>query len=106
MAKAQQQWRCSRSEWRYATGGVIRDNAGDWRGGFLYWIESGSAVMAELWGIYHGLQIAWRKGTQFLILQSDSNLVLDLIKQTPNPLHRHANILGGIHRMLSQNWVV
>ncbi|CAL1373591.1 unnamed protein product [Linum trigynum] len=43
-------------------GGVLRDTYGDWKGGFCSKIGSGTALLAELWGIYHGLDYAWKQG--------------------------------------------
>ncbi|CAL1361451.1 unnamed protein product [Linum trigynum] len=89
-----------------AAGGIIRDSDGEWIAGFMYRIGSGTAILAELWGILQGLKLAWKHGIQFLILESYSALALDLIRQHHDPVHLHASLLGKIRRLLSQSWVV
>lgn len=39
-------------------GGAIRDEYGEWNGGFAINIGICSAPLAELWGVYYGLCIA------------------------------------------------
>ncbi|CAL1409286.1 unnamed protein product [Linum trigynum] len=87
-------------------GGVIRNSNGDWIKGFVCRIGAGSVIMAELWGILRGINLARRMGIEFLIIESDSRLALDLIQQPHDPTHLHASILADIRRTLAQNWVV
>ncbi|CAL1354257.1 unnamed protein product [Linum trigynum] len=87
-------------------GGVLRNCWGDWISGFCSKLGTGSALLAELWGILQGLQLAWRKGAQFLILESDSQSALNLIEQRSDPVHPYSMILGAIRRMIAQSWVV
>ncbi|CAL1353768.1 unnamed protein product [Linum trigynum] len=69
-------------------------------------MENGTAITTELWEILHGLQLSWRKGIRFLILESDSPLALDLIKNRTDAAHPHATILGSIRHLLARGWVV
>ncbi|CAL1360291.1 unnamed protein product [Linum trigynum] len=51
-------WKSSPSGWAKlnvdgAAGGVLRDADKNWMGGFISCLESCSAMMAELWVIYH-----------------------------------------------------
>lgn len=43
------------------SGGVLRDEDGRWCGGFAVNIGRCSAPLAELWGVYYGLYVAWEK---------------------------------------------
>ncbi|KAH9793075.1 putative ribonuclease H protein [Citrus sinensis] len=43
-------------------GGLIRDHFGRWLSGFGMMIGSYSVTVAELWGLYQGLQLAWNSG--------------------------------------------
>ena len=43
-------------------GGIIRDHQGNWCGGFAKFVGTGSALIAELWGVLEGLKLAGRKG--------------------------------------------
>ncbi|CAL1353808.1 unnamed protein product [Linum trigynum] len=87
-------------------GGVLRDHNGDWVGGFCSKIGTGTALLAELWGILQGLDLAWRKGIQFLILESNSQLALQIIDNRRDSVHPHATLLGAIRRLLAKEWVV
>ncbi|KAK2422286.1 Polynucleotidyl transferase, ribonuclease H superfamily protein [Trifolium repens] len=40
-------------------GGILRNNAGEWCGGFAKHLGKCSAFVAELWGVLEGLQYAW-----------------------------------------------
>ncbi|KAG7593942.1 Ribonuclease H domain [Arabidopsis thaliana x Arabidopsis arenosa] len=40
-------------------GGVLRNSAREWCGGFTLNIGRCSALLAELWGVYYGLYTAW-----------------------------------------------
>ncbi|KAL9290881.1 putative ribonuclease H domain, reverse transcriptase zinc-binding domain-containing protein [Arabidopsis thaliana] len=42
-----------------SAGGVLRNSAGAWCGGFAVNIGRCSAPLAELWGVYYGLYMAW-----------------------------------------------
>lgn len=42
-----------------SSGGVIRDESGNWCVGFSLNIGICSAPLAELWGVYYGLYLAW-----------------------------------------------
>ncbi|CAL1415075.1 unnamed protein product [Linum trigynum] len=77
-------------------GGLLRDSNGDWVCGFCCKIGTGTAILAELWGIHQGLLMAWNNGTQFLILETDSQLAIELIKAREDPVHPHSTLLAGI----------
>ncbi|CAA7013631.1 unnamed protein product [Microthlaspi erraticum] len=57
-------------------GGALRDGEGKWCGGFALNIGRCTAPMAELWGLYYGLCIAWEKGFTRLEVEVDSSLVV------------------------------
>ncbi|CAA7040260.1 unnamed protein product [Microthlaspi erraticum] len=69
-------------------GGVIRDGDGQWHGGFSLNIGRCTAPMAELWGVYYGLCIAWEKGVSRLEVEVDSSLVVGFL-QTGSVTHTH-----------------
>ncbi|KAG7577326.1 Ribonuclease H-like superfamily [Arabidopsis thaliana x Arabidopsis arenosa] len=63
---------------RAAAGGVLRDSNGTWCGGFAVNIGLCSAPLAELWGVYYGLFIAWERRATRVELEVDSQLRLFL----------------------------
>ncbi|PKI40609.1 hypothetical protein CRG98_039019 [Punica granatum] len=60
-------------------GGLILDLGGSWIGGFMHNIGRASSMMAELWGVHSGLDLAWSLGRRRLILEVDSTSVQDLL---------------------------
>ncbi|CAL1359363.1 unnamed protein product [Linum trigynum] len=87
-------------------GGILRNSEGRWIGGFVCSLGSCSAILAELWGIYHGLGVAWQQGSRALILETDSQMALQLIDKRTDPLHPHSTLLGAIRRRIARDWVV
>ena len=53
-------------------GGVIRDFSGRWLSGFGMMIGSCSVMLAELWGLYQGILLAWNLGIRWLKIETDS----------------------------------
>ncbi|KAK4282279.1 hypothetical protein QN277_013676 [Acacia crassicarpa] len=60
-------------------GGVFRDAMGAWLFGFTKSLGTCSAQMVEEWSVFEALQCAWEMGIRKLILESDAQIVLDLI---------------------------
>ncbi|CAL1399589.1 unnamed protein product [Linum trigynum] len=87
-------------------GGVLRDHLGGWLKGFVVNLGTCSAVQAELWGIYHGLGVAWQAGSRTLIVESDSQMALQLIEKRNDLVHPQATLLTAIRRRIAQDWVV
>ncbi|CAL1410790.1 unnamed protein product [Linum trigynum] len=96
----------SSSDKRVGAGGVLRGSNGVWRGGFVSNVGYCSAILAELWGIFHGLSLAWNLGSRTLLLETDSRLAIELIEKRVDPLHPLATILTAIRRRLAQDWMV
>ncbi|CAA7049014.1 unnamed protein product [Microthlaspi erraticum] len=62
-----------------AAGGVLRNHLGDWCGGFALHIGRCTAPLAELWGVYYGLCIAWDRRIPKLEVEVDSELVVEFL---------------------------
>ncbi|CAL1358711.1 unnamed protein product [Linum trigynum] len=60
-------------------GGVLRDSMGHWIVGFMAKIGEATAALAELWAFYHGLDIAWKSGYRQIVVESDSQLAIQLL---------------------------
>ncbi|PNX73149.1 hypothetical protein L195_g029047 [Trifolium pratense] len=45
---------------RIGCGGIIRGSNGGWLGGFVKYVGHVTTYVAELWGVYEGLQVARR----------------------------------------------
>ncbi|KAH9751256.1 putative ribonuclease H protein [Citrus sinensis] len=62
-------------------GGLIRDATGRWHGGFCMNIGICSVTIAELWGLYQGLILAWQMGIRLLVVEIDSLCVTQLLNR-------------------------
>ncbi|CAL1408401.1 unnamed protein product [Linum trigynum] len=87
-------------------GGVLRGWTGRWIAGFIANLGTATAVLAELWAIFHGLDMTWKKGCRAVRLESDSQLAIQLINNRNDPVHPHATLLSAIRRRISQEWLV
>ncbi|KAH9666802.1 putative ribonuclease H protein [Citrus sinensis] len=87
-------------------GGVIQDSVGHWISGFCMRIGESSVLMAELWGLYQGLILAWDVGIKRLLVEVDSLCITQIIsKQVVVPNVFHALIVA-VHELLSRNWQI
>lgn len=59
-------------------GGVLRDSFSYWVSGFCMKIGESSVTMAELWGLYQGLNLAWNVGIRRLLVEVDSRCVAQM----------------------------
>lgn len=86
------------------TGGVLRDESGEWCAGFAVNIRRCSTPSAELWGVYYGLYIAWDKQTMRLELEVDSEMVVEFLKTGIGETHPLSFLVRLCHDFLSNDW--
>lgn len=70
----------------------MRDEFGIWKGGFEVNLGSALNIAAELWGIIHGLQLAWEAGHERVIIETDSKAAIMLLNKPPE-FSPHSNLL-------------
>ena len=63
-----------------ACGGVCRDENGRWVIGFGKYLGVSSVLMAELWGLYTGMKMAWERGWQKVVFSLDSKTEITLVQ--------------------------
>ena len=63
-------------------GGILCDKEGRWLRGFSCNLGIFSSFIAKLWGELHGVKMVWNLGYKFVILESNSNLLIELIKKS------------------------
>lgn len=61
-------------------GGLMRNTDGGWLCGFAKSLGCCHAFIAELWGVYLGLQIAVEHGYMRVVLQVDSQVVATMVQ--------------------------
>ena len=95
-----------RNSWDAGAGGVIRDSPGNWISGFCMNIGECPVVMAELWGLYQGLVLAWDAGIKCLLVEVDSLCISQMIsKQVVVPNISYALVVA-VQNLLNRNWQV
>ncbi|KAL9278245.1 putative ribonuclease H domain-containing protein [Arabidopsis thaliana] len=87
-------------------GGVIRGEEGEWLGGFALNKGICSAPMAELWGVYYGLVIAWERGFRRVELEVDSKLVMGFLQTGVTGMHPLSFLVRLCHGFISRDWLV
>ena len=93
-----------KNDWEAGAGGVIRDSVGHWISGVCMKIRKSSVLMAELWALYQGLNLAWEVGIKRLLVEVDSLCITQMIsKQVVVPNGFYA-LIAAIQDLLSRNW--
>ncbi|KAL8170236.1 hypothetical protein V2J09_022040 [Rumex salicifolius] len=87
-------------------GGVIRDDSGVWLGGFVKNIGVCSVVAAELWGLYHGLELAWDLGYRKVVLESDSAVAIGMLTRQISDHHPLASLARSCQSFFSRDWII
>ncbi|KAG7542942.1 Ribonuclease H-like superfamily [Arabidopsis thaliana x Arabidopsis arenosa] len=87
-------------------GGVLRDIDGNWCGGFAVNIGLCSAPLAELWGVYYGLFIAWDRGARRVELEVDSEIVVGFLKTGINDTHPLSFLVRLCYGFITKDWIV
>ncbi|EEF37467.1 conserved hypothetical protein [Ricinus communis] len=79
---------------------------GMWIHGFVVNIGRCSITGAGLWGLYHGLTLAWKLGIRKLLVKVDSMCAVPLVTGEKDISSSYAPLVSGIRSMLGQNWQV
>lgn len=75
-----------------SAGGLFRNHQGNWVLGFISNIGHTSSFMAELWGVREGLRIAKIHGFDKIILEADSEAMIQALENDSAPTS-HVNTL-------------
>ncbi|KAL9411709.1 hypothetical protein AB3S75_045333 [Citrus x aurantiifolia] len=62
--------------------------------------------MAELWGLYQGLLLAWNKGIRWLCAEVDSRWVTQLVKNNMVNSNEFSPLIRAIQELIRRNWQV
>lgn len=87
-------------------GGVLRGGDGCWGGGFAVNIGICSVPLAELWGVYYGLYIAWDRRITHLELEVDSELVVGFLQTGICDSHPLSFLVRLCYDFLAKDWTV
>ena len=83
-------------------GGVLRDHRGSLLCGFSVRKDVSSAVVAELWGLFHGLMLAWDLGFHNLSIQIYSSIFLKWIIRRCSRWNKHFSLVSECKELLGR----
>ncbi|KAL9451683.1 hypothetical protein AB3S75_013285 [Citrus x aurantiifolia] len=86
-------------------GGLIRDFRGVWQVGYNANLSVGSVTSTELWGLFHGLSIAWQYGFRRVCVEVDNMCVMRLISNPNLPINEHFTLIQEIQALLRRDWL-
>lgn len=96
----------NREEGRAASCGVFRNSTGRWVAGFSRGLGSMDKFLAELWGIFTGIQLAWTKGFRRVCFEFDSRASVNLIANGCVVGHPLSQLISSINELRSKDWTV
>ncbi|KAL9437497.1 hypothetical protein AB3S75_023376 [Citrus x aurantiifolia] len=87
-------------------GGLLRDFNGNWIKGFIVNLGTCSVLSAELWGLLHGLKMAWENGFRRVQVGVDNKSVVQLLKMDSVSDTENAALIKTIRELLERDWSV
>ncbi|KAK4258548.1 hypothetical protein QN277_004989 [Acacia crassicarpa] len=89
-----------------ASGGILRNDDGEFVQAFLFKGEEGDSLTAELWGCLLGLKLAWDRGFRNVILEVDSAEAVELMRRPMNDAHEDHCLVEEIHAVIHRSWTI
>jgi hypothetical protein len=86
-----------------SSGGLRRDNNGNWIQGFSHFLGITNSLVAELWGLWDGLTLARDLHISRLVVELDAKAVIDLLKpvsRTPFVTHPYSALIDDCRCLL------
>ena len=87
-------------------GGLLQNSVGEYLGGYSVNLGVCSITIAEVWRAFYGLQLAWDKGYQMVILEMDSSGAISLITSVKHIYHPYGLVIQRVPNLLKRSWVV
>ncbi|KAH9728215.1 putative ribonuclease H protein [Citrus sinensis] len=87
-------------------GGWIRDFNGNWLMGFTVNLGMCSVLSAELWGLLHGLRVAWDHGYRRLQAGVDNKSIVHLLERAHPSANENTILVKAIQKLLARDWIV
>jgi len=85
-------------------GGLIRNSNGKWIKDYFTQIGMCDVFHAEMWGMCLGLDVTWRLNNTHLVVESDSNILIDMITENCNFSGTTPTLVRRIRKLLS--WTI
>ena len=98
--------RCQEILGHAGAGGIIRDYRGIWQAWYSVNLGVCSVTSTELWGLFHGLSIAWQHGFRRVHVEVDSKCVLQLVSNPNTPVNKHFTLIQAIKNLLRCDYLI
>ncbi|KAK2459136.1 TMV resistance protein N [Trifolium repens] len=95
-----------KDEENHGCGGLIRGRSGEWLGGFAKGLGNCNTEVAELWGAWEGLNLAWNLGYRKVDLRLDAMSVVKTLNQKKAMPSFGWNLCKRIWRIMELDWEV
>lgn len=89
-----------------ACGGLIRSCHGILVKGFTCKIGRCTAFAAEVWGVFHGLQLAWNLGLRHVQVEVDSKDVIKALQSNEEVTDDARNVIYACKNLIQKEWNV
>ena len=86
--------------------GLIRDDMGRLVAGVAVNLGRCSALMAEIWGAWYALNLAWEKNIKKVILEMDNFSTIQIFSKDKSSITVYHGMIMDIKRMFSLDWEV
>ena len=86
-------------------GGLIRDSNGNWLMGFTVNLGMCSVLSTELWGLLHGLRVAWGHGFRRLQVGVDNKSIVHFLERAHPSANKNAILGKAIRELLVRDWI-
>ena len=63
-----------------------------------------SVTIAELWGVYQGLVMAWDHGIRWLLVEVDSQCVVQMLNNLEEMTNEYSPLVSSIKELIHRNW--
>lgn len=83
-------------------GGIIRNSQGGWVRGYARSIGLTSSIIAELWALRDGMQLADHMGIRQLEVELDAKVIVGLLNSNKNPNSTYAPLLSNCRYLLAK----
>lgn len=87
-------------------GGVLRNGAGDWIGGFPCVYPARLSEECEAWALLKGMEWVWQRGIQPILIRSDADSVVRWINGEDPPDGPICLIILICRQWLAESWNV
>ena len=87
-------------------GGLLRNALGEFLADFAANVNTCPIIVAEVWGAYYALELAWNGGVRKVIIEMDSLSVVSLIQGGVDNKHPYNSGIHCVRELMPRDWHV